>query len=277
MSARQPESIPRELLPFVGEVARPMLIGLGVLCIGTPMLFFSDYLSNNIPLPLEWYWFVGAEIAGIAFVIAGARIRKSSQRERELETEEEKPEDEKEQTEFIRTCSNWFRAFKNGAVSEYPTTDAIEYGLPMRSDEVCYLAAPGAILSRGNVHQLEISRGSNAGIALSALRIGGHADRKDSYSKVVHEETPPGTLFITSQRITFVSPPSVFLEIAPFQIVTAAWSGTYVMLLTTITPDENKNLLTFLLTNEDPAWLYVSAMLRLAVDHADGPNPLPDG
>jgi hypothetical protein len=48
------------------------------------------------------------------------------------------------------------------------------------------------------------------------------------------------------------------------------------MLRTTITPDENKNLLAFSLTNRGPAWLYVSAMLRLAEDQADKPNPLSD-
>jgi hypothetical protein len=132
------------------------------------------------------------------------------------------------------------------------------------------------VSSVGWIRGVFSTRFGASGIDLKALKPGGKEDRKDSYATIVYDESHPGTLLITSQRITFVSPPSVFLDIAPSQIVTAAWSGTCITLRKTITPDENKNLLAFSLTNRGPAWLYVSAMLRLAEDHADKANPSSD-
>jgi hypothetical protein len=282
MTGKQRKRVSNGLGYWLPGTAYPVLLLLGVACLlWIPLRAVINGTREDpfisFPFSIGWYWFA---VAGIAFYAAAAWVyefspQKVEAQQRKREAEKKKQEAEKEQKEFIETCSRWFWAFKNGTVSEYPTFDSTKYGLMMRPGEVCYLAAQGAILGRGNAHQLEISEGSNAGIDLRGLQIGGRQGRRDSYSAIVYDETHPGTLLITSQRITFVSPPSVFLEVTPSQIVTAAWSGNYVMLRTTMTQDENKNLLAFSLTNRGPSWLYVSAMLRLAQDHSES-TPAPD-
>jgi hypothetical protein len=54
-----------------------------------------------------------------------------------------------------------------------------------------------------------------------------------------------------------------------------AFTGQYVMMRTSLTADESKNLVAIRIAGELPAWLFASAIYRATADYAASAPPAP--
>ena len=138
----------------------------------------------------------------------------------------------------------------------------------MGTGEVCYVATAQAILGCSNAHQLEVSQQRNAGLEFKGVKFGESVGTKETYSSIQYDENHPGTLIVSNKRVSFISAPSVLLDIFPGQIVSVAWTGPHVLIRTNISSDDNKNLFAFRLTGTLPSWLFASAIFRLGLGDA---------
>jgi hypothetical protein len=254
---------------WLGRISTPLLCaGLAIFFWPVIRTILIDFFEVEPPAFLArlfstpWYYFLA--LAVTLWVGAAVAWNHSPARDAEVEIERRRKLDYQAQTDL---WNSFYRAFYNGVASEYPIMDASRYGYFVRPGEVCYLLTQMAILGRGNAHQLEISQQSNAGLDLKGIKLGQATDRKDSYATIQYDETHPGTLVVSNQRLSFISAPSVFLEVKPEQIVSVAWLGQYVMIRTSLNADDGKNLVAIRIAGEMPSWLFASAIFRLATDN----------
>jgi hypothetical protein len=213
---------------------------------------------------VPWYYFTAVSIV---FFVGSA----FAWRQVDLEVERQQQLARKAKEEM---WNKWYAAFHSGSVSEYPRVIASSFGYPLRPDELGYLATELAVLGRGSAHQLEISESSDAGVDLRGVKFGQAAGTKDSYSTIRYDENHPGTLLITNQRVSFISAPSVFLDLLPREILAVAWNGQFVMMRTNLSIDDSKNLIAIRIAGDLPSWLFASAIFRLIVDNAPPTAPV---
>lgn len=188
-----------------------------------------------------------------------------------------KQQEKEEEEEKVALWNKFYRALQNGSRSDYPRIDAGSFSIPLKPGEVCYAFTTHAILGRGMAHQLEISRGSNAGLEIKAIKLGQSKNVKDSYSTIRYDEKHPGGLIVTNLRIVFLSAPEVFLDFAAGQVLSVAWVEQYVMLRTNISSDESKNLLAFRIEGKEfPSWVFAAAIFRANAESVSAPT-LPTG
>lgn len=249
-----------ERLWFPLLVAALAVFGLLVLALVLPAMYDFDPTSSWTWLfSIRWYYFAG--LAAALFLSSAKAYKYSPQRRTEWEQQQAK----------LRNWRSWYNAFLNGSVSEYPKINSGSFGYIPRQGEICCMATTKAVLGRGNAHQLEITRSSNAGVDLKGVTFGQAAGTKDSYSTIDYDESHIGTLLISNQRVSFISPPSVFIEIVPEQILSIGWLEQYVMMRTGVSSDESKNLIAIRIADELPAWLFAAAIFRLKADSSSPP------
>lgn len=238
----------------------------GLLClfwifVRVVLIFLSEAFEFVLPrflaaiFSVPWYYVLA--VAGILSVTSYVMYRTSPERIRKAKIEWQAEQ------EKLNSWNKWSRAFESGNVSEYPPAmDAREYGGLMVPGEVCYFAAQ-AVYGRGSVHQLEISIQGNRGVEFKGLKLGQAKGTKNTYSSVQYDEEHPGNLLVTNKRVSFASKPAILLDIAPSQILSVAFQDDYVMVRTNLTSDDTKNLISFRIKGELPAWLFASAIFRL--------------
>jgi hypothetical protein len=220
----------------------------------------SSHWARLFSIP--WYYFVA--LSGALFVGAAYAWKYSPQRQVESDAQQAE----------IQIWNKWFRAFQNGTTADYPKLDASRFGYLLKPGEICYMATARAVLGRGSAHQLEITESTNAGVDLKGIKFGQAAGTKDTYTTVRYDESHAGTLVITNQRVSFVSAPSLFIDILPEQILSIAWLQQYVMMRTNANADDSKNLVSIRIVVDVPPWVFASAIFRLKADNPTLPVPV---
>lgn len=221
--------------------------------------------------PFTWYYLLLAiAILYFSSFWLDAKSPEGKQRAEKIKGQEaEQQELKKARIEKFRA---YYQALTGGNSSAYPTMEATNLGIFMRSNEICYLALPRTTIGRGIVHQLEHSAETEANFDGRVVKFGGKTGLKDSYSTIRYDDRHPGNLVITNQRIVFVSPPAIFLEVLAREIVTVAWNERYVMIRTSVLSDDDKDVLAFSIDPSVPAWLVAAAAFRIQVDSGVATN-----
>lgn len=273
MLATDPKETRKEWL-LKTEAALFLAAGISFFC--SLSWFYYRLLSGADPDRAVLLFLVAIVFFGLSrgfrFLAKGIVTDKEAEALRKRKQQEKEEEEEK-----VALWNKYYRAFQNGIMSDYPRIDAGSFPIPLKPEEVCYAFTTHAILGRGMAHQLEISRESNAGLGIKAIKLGRSKNVKDSYSTIRYDEKHPGGLVVTNLRIVFLSAPTVFLDFAPGQVLSVAWVEQYVMLRTNISSDESKNLLAFRIEEREfPSWVFAAAIFRAKADSVSAPT-LPTG
>lgn len=198
-------------------------------------------------------------------IVTNKQAKQAKAEEKSLR--ERKKEEEDRARETKARLNKYYWAFLNGISSDYPATDVTRGPLPLKAQEVCYAFASPAVLGRGSPHNVEISNESRWGVD-KVIQFGRITNVKESFSTIRYEETRPGWLFATNQRIAFISPPLSFLEITLDRGLSVAWGDRYVMLRTD-QAEQGGDVLAFRIDGGDyPSWLIAAAISRAMEDSA---------
>jgi hypothetical protein len=251
-------SLERVWFPLL--VAALAISGLLVLATALPAMYDFDPSSPWTRLfSIPWFYF-GALSAGL---FAGSAYAWKYSPHRQVESQAEQAK--------IQMWNRWYSAFLKGSSSEYPQVNASSFGYLLRPGEVCYIASAQAVLGRGSAHQLEITESADAGVDLKGVKFGKAAGTKDTYSTVRYDENHLGSLIVSNQRVSFISPPSIFIELLPEHILSIGWLDQYVIMRTNVSTDDTKNLVAIRITDL-PAWIFASSIFRLKADNL---SPVP--
>ena len=172
-----------------------------------------------------------------------------------------------------QSWNKFYNAFMNGAAADYPNPKASDYGFMLQPGERAYMGTTRAVMGVGNTHQLERTESTSVGLDFKAAQTGMTAATKDSYATIRYNDDHPGSLMISNQRVSFVSARGVFIDLSPDKIQSVACNDQFVMMRTTLTPDETKNLIAIRIDEGIPAWLFAAAIHRLRTDYAASSQP----